>query len=144
MECGYHHRITEGKGYKTAQSLCRHRKKRHLAHDRRLQRIKQNNIPYLCSGSKYSWTLGHKSPFLSRQITESKIVCVLAAQLFLTLCDPMDCSLPGSSVHGILQEYWSGLSCRSSEDFANPGIQPCSSALRADSLWFELQGRPIG
>ena len=24
-------------------------------------------------------------------------------QLFPTLCDPMDCSLPGSSVHGILQ-----------------------------------------
>ena len=23
--------------------------------------------------------------------------------LCLTLCDPMDCSLPGSSVHGILQ-----------------------------------------
>ena len=33
-------------------------------------------------------------------------------QLCLTLCDPMDCSLPGSSVHGILQEEnWSGLSC---------------------------------
>ena len=25
------------------------------------------------------------------------------AQLCLTLCDPMDCSLPGSSVHGIFQ-----------------------------------------
>ena len=25
------------------------------------------------------------------------------AQSFLTLCDPMDCSLPGSSVHGIFQ-----------------------------------------
>ena len=25
------------------------------------------------------------------------------AQLCPTLCDPMDCSLPGSSVHGILQ-----------------------------------------
>ena len=25
------------------------------------------------------------------------------AQLCLTLCDPMDCSLPGSSIHGILQ-----------------------------------------
>ena len=24
-------------------------------------------------------------------------------QLFLTLCDPMDCSLPGFSIHGILQ-----------------------------------------
>ena len=30
-------------------------------------------------------------------------VCVLATQLCLTLCDPMDCCLPGSSVHGILQ-----------------------------------------
>ena len=31
-------------------------------------------------------------------------VCVLVAQSCLILCDPMDyCSLPGSSVHGILQ-----------------------------------------
>ena len=25
------------------------------------------------------------------------------AYLYLTLCDPVDCSLPGSSIHGILQ-----------------------------------------
>ena len=31
-------------------------------------------------------------------------VCVLVAQSSPTLCDPMDCSPPGSSVHGILQE----------------------------------------
>ena len=30
-------------------------------------------------------------------------VCVLVTQSYLTLCDPMDCSPPGSSVHGILQ-----------------------------------------
>ena len=32
-------------------------------------------------------------------------MCVHAKspQSCLTLCDPMDCSLPGSSVHGILQ-----------------------------------------
>ena len=30
-------------------------------------------------------------------------VCVLVAQLCPTLCNPMDCSLPSSSVHGILQ-----------------------------------------
>ena len=30
-------------------------------------------------------------------------VCVLVAQSCLTLCDPMDCSLPGFSVPGILQ-----------------------------------------
>ena len=28
---------------------------------------------------------------------------VLTAQLCPTLCDPMDCSLPGSSIHVILQ-----------------------------------------
>ena len=30
-------------------------------------------------------------------------VCVLVAQLCLTLCDTKNCSLPGSSAHGILQ-----------------------------------------
>ena len=31
-------------------------------------------------------------------------VCVcVSAQLYLTLCDPMDCSLPGSYVHGMSQ-----------------------------------------
>ena len=29
--------------------------------------------------------------------------CVLVAQSYLTLCDPMGCSPPGSSFHGILQ-----------------------------------------
>ena len=29
--------------------------------------------------------------------------CAKLLQLFLTLCDPVDYSLPGSSVHGILQ-----------------------------------------
>ena len=31
------------------------------------------------------------------------LVCVLVTQLCPTLCDPMDCSPPGSSVHGTLQ-----------------------------------------
>ena len=37
--------------------------------------------------------------------------CVLVSQVCPTLCDPMDCSLPGSSVHGIFQgKYWNGMS----------------------------------
>ena len=31
------------------------------------------------------------------------LLCVLVAQACLTLCDSMDCSLPGSFVHGIVQ-----------------------------------------
>ena len=37
------------------------------------------------------------------------------AQLCPTLSDPMDCSLPGSSVHGILQARvleWGAIDCR--------------------------------
>ena len=30
-------------------------------------------------------------------------VCAESLQSYLALCDPMDCSPPGSSVHGILQ-----------------------------------------
>ena len=40
------------------------------------------------------------------------------------------------------QEYWSGLPFLSPGDLPNPGIKPGSSALQADSLPTELQGRP--
>ena len=40
------------------------------------------------------------------------------------------------------QEYWSGLPFPSPEDLPNPGIEPGSPSLQADSLLFELQGNP--
>ena len=50
-----------------------------------------------------------------------------------TLCDPMDCSLPSSSVYGILQEeYWSGLPWPLPGDLPDAGVQPAS--LRSPSL----------
>ena len=58
----------------------------------------------------------------------------------------MDCSPPGSSVHGILQaRYWSGLPCPPHEDLPDPGINPASSvspALQADSLPLSHWGSP--
>ena len=36
---------------------------------------------------------------------------VVYAQLCPTLCDPLDCSLPGSSVHGILQARITRVDC---------------------------------
>ena len=56
-------------------------------------------------------------------------------QLRLTLCDPMDCSPPGSSVHRILQAKMSGLPCLPPGDLPNPGIEttsPTSLALQGD------------
>ena len=42
-------------------------------------------------------------PILLTATAKSLQSCCLVAQLCLTLCNPMDCSPPGSSVHGILQ-----------------------------------------
>ena len=53
----------------------------------------------------------------------------------LLLCDPMDCSPPSSSVHGLSrQEYWSGLPFPSPGDLPNLGVKPTSPALQVDSL----------
>ena len=66
---------------------------------------------------------------------------MLVAQLCPTLCDPMNYSLPGSSVHGILQarilEY---VAIPFSRDLPDPGIEPGSPALQADSLPSEPPG----
>ena len=63
------------------------------------------------------------------------------AQSCPTLCDPVDCSPPGSSVHGILQqESWSGLPLPSPGDLPDPGMEPRSPALQADALTSEPPG----
>ena len=63
------------------------------------------------------------------------------AQSYLTLSDPMDCSLTGSSVHGIFQaKILKGVSFPSPRDVPDPGIKPRSPALQADALLSELPG----
>ena len=60
------------------------------------------------------------------------------------LCDPMDCSLPGSSIHRIFQPRvleWVAISF--SRDLPNPGIEPGSPALHADALPSEPPGKPL-
>ena len=78
-------------------------------------------------------------------VQSSKVkVKVLVFQSCLTLCYPMDCNLPGSSVHGILrQEYWSGLPVPSPGDLSDAGIESRSPALQADSLPSEPPGKPF-
>ena len=52
------------------------------------------------------------------------------AQSCPTLCDPMDCSLPGSSVQGFSrQEYWSGLPFPSPGDLPDPETEPGSPSM---------------
>ena len=65
-------------------------------------------------------------------------------QSCLTLCDPMDCSPPGSSVHGILQARtleWVAISS-SRELFPTQGSNLGLLYLQADSLPSEPPGKP--
>ena len=71
----------------------------------------------------------------------AKVILCSVAQWCPTVCDPMDCSLPGSSVHRILQariqEYWSGkkkkkntgVGCHFLLQGIFPGIEPTSLCL---------------
>ena len=61
-------------------------------------------------------------------------VCVKVSQLCLTLHDPMDCSLPGSSVHGISQARIL--------DWVAITFSRASPTLQADSLLSEPPGKP--
>ena len=70
-------------------------------------------------------------------------VCAKSLQFCLTPCDPMDCSLPASCVHGILQvRILSGWPCYPPVNLPNPGVEPKAPTLQADSLPSEPSGKP--
>ena len=75
-------------------------------------------------------------------------VCVyiymLSQSVMSNSCDPMDCSLPGSSVHGDSPRKNTevGLPRPPPGDLPNPGIEPKSPTLQADSLPSEPSGKP--
>ena len=72
-------------------------------------------------------------------------VKLLVIQSFLTLCDPMVCSPPGCSVHGILQaRILEWVAIPFSGDLPDPWIKPRSCALQVDSLPSELPEKPTG
>ena len=72
--------------------------------------------------------VGHSLATKQQQILSSYCsFCVLVLHSRLTLCNPLDCSPPGSSVHGFpRQKYWRGLPFPTSGDLCNPGIKPMS------------------
>ena len=77
-----------------------------------------------------------------RKCVENVLLC-LVARSCPTLCNPMDCSPPGSSVHGILQaRILEWLPCLPPWDIPSPGIKSASPALQVGSLSTEPPGKP--
>ena len=73
-------------------------------------------------------------------------VCAQSLQSCPTLCHPMDCSPPGSSVHGILQaRILEQVAFPPPGDLPDPGIKPMSlvsPALAGGFFTIETPGKP--
>ena len=121
----------------------------------------QMHITYLLHPGRRSWTFlslflhllnrrdeAHLTERSHEAMARRRLVLSgggLVAESCPTLCDPMDCSPPGSSVHGIpRQEYWSGLPFLSPGDLPDPGIEPGAPTLQADCFFNQLsyEGSP--
>ena len=75
------------------------------------------------------------------------LMCAKSLQLYPTLCNPVDCSPLGSSVHGILQVILGGLPCPPPGLLPDPEIEPMSlsSPALGDGFFTTSHlGRPIG
>ena len=73
----------------------------------------------------------------------SNVLC-LVTQSCPTLCDPMYCSPPGSSVHGDSPGKNTGVGCHAllQGDLPNPGIEPRSPALQQILYCLSHHGSP--
>ena len=105
--------------------------------------------------------LPHQPPPLNRTSPPSSLVVKptpstpVHAKLLQScpaLCDPVDCSPPGSSVHGILQArilewvaipFSRGIFLTQGLNLGLPYCKPRSPTLQADSLLSEPSGKPI-
>ena len=67
----------------------------------------------------------------------------LVAQSCPTLCDPLDCSPPGSSVHGILQaSILEGVAISFSRESSSPKDPPCVFCIAGGFFTIESPGTP--
>ena len=86
----------------------------------------QTRSPWLLTKSEIVSSItcrGYKPFWFGIKCTMCKYVKSVQSNSF----GSYDCSLPGSSVLGILrQEYWSGLPCLTPGHLFNPGIEPSS------------------
>ena len=98
------------------------------------RRRERPGFPAISAAVRPSWISSRLQPDLlilprteREAIPTEPHVRAKSLQSCLTLCHPMDCSLPVSSVHRVLQAgIWSGLHVLLPRDLPNPGIESAS------------------
>ena len=93
-------------------------------------------VPEGAPGAVHCWGAGVEAAWSTPDLSDSfpPGLC-LVAQSCLTLCGPMDCSLPGSSVHGDSPGKNTGVDCHAllqgifPTQGLNPGLPHCRQIL---------------
>ena len=95
--------------------------------------VSVNNFIYACSNFQVFFKANNSVPHWNTnfQVVYIKqctyIHACLVTQLYLTLCNPLDCRRPDSSVYGIFQaRILKGVASSFSRDLPDPGIKPAS------------------
>ena len=93
--------------------------------------LDHSEMPHLIPLKMSTIFKGKKKTKCSQGCAEIRILvqllCVHAESLQSSLCNAMDCSLPGFSVSmDSGQEYWTGLPCPHPRELPNPEIEPAS------------------
>ena len=101
--------------------------------------LEKINISNLCSFVCFGFKASQHKPCATRShsafLTLLQPAMCLVAQLCLTLCDPTDCSPPGSSVHGDSPGKKTGVGCHAllqrifPTQGSNPGLPHCKQIL---------------
>ena len=103
-----------------------------------------------CPGIPGFWIPTASEMWLLPDVWESQVcVCAKSLQSCPTLCDPMDCGPPGSSVHGILQAtilewiaipfsrgFWNFLDLESGESNGTPLQYSCLENPMDGGAWW--------
>ena len=116
----------------------------HLFHCQTITFTVSSSLPSISSSTFCNLALppnptSCREPAFSPTESESEV-----GQFCLTLCDHMDCSLPGSSIHGIFQARgleWVATSF--SRGSSRPRDRTRVPALQADALPSEPPGKPF-
>ena len=100
-------------------------------------------FPEVSRGMNMKHNLQIGRQYIQETLDPIGLCCAQLLSHVLTLCDPMDCSPSGSSVHGILQARILEWVSTPPRDLPKPGIESRSPTLQADSLPSEPPWKPM-
>ena len=122
--------------HSSKSTVLRAEKRRKEGKKRERDEWEKRSRVWVCGSCPHKWSFVYDKDFCFESIS-----CSFVSKLFVTPWTVANQAPP--SMGFSRQEYWNGLPVPSPGDLPNTGIEPCSPALKANSLSSESQGKPL-